>query len=172
MSIGFALWHAPGLPGQYPSTYPRVPGHSFPSTFPPNFMRDSRDVAVALGWNHVEGWNAEHIEVMWAGVNDGWHDMCIEREVLRAQLMGERLHWYVGPLYVVPQWQVRGVSSRLMRWGQEQILEQRRRAEAGELDAGYKETCCYLESAASARAVYLHIGFKEVQGNVLVWAPD
>jgi len=169
--MGFALWHAPCARGLYPTSYPGLPGHTFPNNFAPSFSRDSRDVGPPLKWDVREGWSKQAMDEMWSGVTPAWQDRFAALDLARLRIMGERPHWYVGPLYVKKEWRGRGVASKLLRWGQSRALVQKLLGMTGELPPSFKDTSCYLETTPVARGLCVRAGFKEVEDTVMIWTP-
>ncbi|KAF2000652.1 hypothetical protein P154DRAFT_192352 [Amniculicola lignicola CBS 123094] len=106
------------------------------------------------GWREKLGWSDEEFEEMWKGVDlEAWDGTFSKDDETRKEVLGEEEHWYLAPLYTLPGFQGRGVGTRLLDWAFKQA------------DATSPVTPCYLESAPTARAVYMHAGFVPV-GNI------
>lgn len=96
-------------------------------------------------------WTDDEIEEMFAHVDDeAWSAQFAKDDETRRQIFGGEGHWYLAPLLTWPEWQGRGVGKRLLEWAIERA------------DGGEEVVPMYLESAPSARAVYLHCGFLPV----------
>jgi GNAT superfamily N-acetyltransferase len=76
-----------------------------------------------------------------------WDEQFADDDRQRKELLGDEPHWYLAPLCTFPEWQGRGVGKLLLNWAIEQA------------DATDPVTPLYLESAPTARAVYMHCGF-------------
>jgi GNAT superfamily N-acetyltransferase len=73
-----------------------------------------------------------------------------ENDELRRQTFGDQPHWYLAPLCCWPEHQGKGVGKRLLNWAIERA------------DKSEPVQPLFLESAPSARVVYLHVGFVPV----------
>jgi GNAT superfamily N-acetyltransferase len=100
------------------------------------------------GWKETMGWTDDEIDEMFEHVSPtGWNEQLDNMDRIRAEVMGEEPHWYLAPLLTWPKYQGRGVGKKLLNWAIKQA------------DATEPVTPMYLESAATARAVYMHCGF-------------
>jgi GNAT superfamily N-acetyltransferase len=126
--IGSAAWIGPGAPVH-------------------NFWRHS--AAAFYNWREQFGWSESDIEEMWKGVNiEAWEKkMGGNGDPIRQKVMGDEPHWYLAPLYVLPDFQGRGVASLLLDWAIQRA------------DATTPPTPMYLESSPRARKIYEHVGF-------------
>ncbi|KAF1951701.1 hypothetical protein CC80DRAFT_495861 [Byssothecium circinans] len=85
---------------------------------------------------------------MWKGCSiETWDGQLGRDDVIRAEVMGDEPHWHLAPLLTWPEFQGKGVGGKLLKWAIEQA------------DATDPVTPMYLESAVTARAVYIHKGF-------------
>lgn len=110
-----------------------------------------RSAVAYYGFDAKMGWSAADVDEMWGAVEDeGWDGAFGPRDVERRAVMGDEEHWFLAPLLTFPEYQGKGVGSLLLRWAIEQA------------DATVPPTPMYLESAATARAVYMHHGFVPV----------
>ncbi|KAF2691808.1 hypothetical protein K458DRAFT_411516 [Lentithecium fluviatile CBS 122367] len=126
-TVGIAGWAAPGLPVH-------------------NVWR--RDAVEFYGYKEIMGWSGEDVEEMWEGTSvEAWDGNFGSCDKIRANLMGDEPHWFLAPLMTWPDFQGRGVGSKLLNWAIVQA------------DACDPPTPLYLESAPTARAVYMHCGF-------------
>jgi GNAT superfamily N-acetyltransferase len=108
----------------------------------------TRSAIDHYGWQETMGWTNDEIDEMFEHVSPtDWNEQFDKGDKIRAELMGEEPHWYLAPLLTWPEYQGRGVGKRLLNWAIEQA------------DATEPVTPMYLESAATARAVYMHCGF-------------
>ncbi|KAH9863041.1 hypothetical protein IAQ61_009316 [Plenodomus lingam] len=131
-TIGIAGWMAPS---NHPSVH--------------NIFR--RSAAEHYGWRERMGWSEAAVEEMWRHTDDEeWSVRFARDDETRRDVMGGERHWYLAPLVTWPGYQGRGVGRRLLGWAMEQA------------DRTVPVTPLYLESAPSARAVYLHCGFVPV----------
>ncbi|KAF2818750.1 hypothetical protein CC86DRAFT_336622 [Ophiobolus disseminans] len=88
------------------------------------------------------------IESHWSHVDpSAWEDDMARLDQERRDVMGSEPHWFLAPLLVWPGFQGRGVGKKLLEWAMEKA------------DAAVPPTPMYLESAITARGVYLHCGF-------------
>jgi GNAT superfamily N-acetyltransferase len=125
--IGAAAWNAPGAPIH-------------------NFWRYS--AAAFYNWHEQFNWSEADFEEMWKGVDlVAWEKKMGAGDKVREEVMGDEPHWYLAPLYTLPEFQGRGVASLLLDWAIDQA------------DATTPYTPLYLESRPLARAVYQHKGF-------------
>lgn len=74
---------------------------------------------------------------------------------VRERVLGVEPHWFLAPLWVLPEWQGRGVSSLLLR----EVLDLAR------------GTPVWLEAMPEARGVYERFGFVGVEGEemCMIW---
>jgi len=177
--VSAAIWHEPGASGQFPTSYPAMPGVVFPSCFTPCFSRDTRDIGVALGWDTKHGWSASDLDTMWSGVSPLWGEVLNKYDQDRAEAMGDRPHWYLVSLVVSPAFQRQGIASLMVQWGMDRAREQKARAMRGELEERFKDVCCYFQSEEHARSLYMRLGFHPPfqdsdvpeKRQVMLWAP-
>ncbi|KAE9980200.1 hypothetical protein EG328_000434 [Venturia inaequalis] len=121
------------------------------STHVPNHWR--QDAAEKLGWAEKEGWTPEEQVQLWSHVDlEAWQGVFLEADDVREELMRNTPHWFLAPLWVLPEHQGRGVSSLLMK----DVLEL--------ADAHNPSTPIYLEAMPEARPIYEHFGFIGVEG--------
>jgi GNAT superfamily N-acetyltransferase len=119
-------------------TAPGNPVHNF-------FRKTAIDF---YGWREQYNCSDEEFEELWSGVDlKNWDGQFSKDDDLRKDVFGDEPHWYLAPLYTFPGWQGRGVGKLLLNWAIEQA------------DATDPVTPLYLESAPTARAVYMHCGF-------------
>jgi GNAT superfamily N-acetyltransferase len=110
-----------------------------------HFRRDAVDL---FKWQDKMKWSNAELEEMWAGVSDEqWNGQQIRYDDVRREVMGDEPHWFLSPVITWPEFQGRGVGKKLMMWAIEQA------------DSTEPPTPMYLESAPTARAVYMHLGF-------------
>lgn len=102
------------------------------------------------------GWSDAEVEEMWSHVGPGWETEIEKDDNRRREVMNGQPHWYLAPLITWPEYQGRGVGSRMMKWAIEQA------------DATVPVTPMYLESQPSARPVYLHHGFEPLDDHRMV----
>jgi GNAT superfamily N-acetyltransferase len=94
-------------------------------------------------------WTDEEVDEMWAHVDDvQWNGEIKRYDNIRREVLGDEPHWFLAPLMTWPEFQGRGVGKKLLMWAIEQA------------DKTSPPTPMYLESAPTARAVYLHCGFE------------
>lgn len=85
---------------------------------------------------------------MWEHVSDeNWNQQFLKDDDIRREVLGDEPHWFLAPLMTWPEYQGRGVGKKLLDWAIKQA------------DATTPVTPMYLESAPTARAVYMHCGF-------------
>lgn len=107
-----------------------------------------RSAVEFYGWKEMMGWSDEEVEDMWKGTSiEAWDGQLGRDDGLRRECLGDEPHWYLAPLYTYPEYQGRGVGKKLLDWATKQA------------DATEPPTPLYLESAPTARAVYMHVGF-------------
>jgi GNAT superfamily N-acetyltransferase len=125
--IGAAGWTGPGAPIH-------------------NFWRYT--AAGYYNWADKFNWTDEDFEEMWTGVDlEAWEEKMGSGDKIREQVMGDEAHWYLAPLYTLPEFQGRGVGSMLLDWAIERA------------DATTPYTPMYLESSPAGRPVYQRKGF-------------
>lgn len=126
--VGIAGWTLPGAPLH-------------------NHFR--RDAFTYYGWQEKLGWSDAYLAELFEHVDDEkWSQNFAKDDKTRRAVLGDEEHWWLAPLLTWPEWQGRGVGSRLLDWAIEQ--------------ADAKEEKMYLESAPTARAVYMNRGWKPV----------
>ena len=107
-----------------------------------------RSATEYYGWQEQMGWSDAEIDEMWEHVSDeNWRGQLGKDDDIRRELLGDEPHWFLAPLFTWPEYQGRGVAKKLLTWAIEQA------------DATNPITPMYLESAPTARAVYMHCGF-------------
>jgi GNAT superfamily N-acetyltransferase len=100
------------------------------------------------GWRDQYNCSDEEFEELWSGMSEEhWNGQFARTDQTRKDVLGDESHWYLAPLYTFPGWQGRGVGKLLLNWAIEQA------------DATDPVTPMYLDSAPTARAVYMHCGF-------------
>ncbi|KAF2639437.1 acyl-CoA N-acyltransferase [Massarina eburnea CBS 473.64] len=111
-----------------------------------NFFR--KTAVDFYGWRDQYNCSDEEFDEVWSGVNmENWDGGFARNDDVRKDLLGDEPHWYLVFLYTFPEWQGRGVGKLLLNWAIDQA------------DATDPVTPMYLESAPSARGVYMHCGF-------------
>ncbi|KAF2844982.1 hypothetical protein T440DRAFT_297360 [Plenodomus tracheiphilus IPT5] len=99
-------------------------------------------------WRQSMGWTDQEVDEMWSHTDDeAWSVTFGTDDETREEVLGGERHWYLAPLLTWPGWQGKGVGKRLLTWAIEQA------------DGTDPVTPLYLESAPTARAVYMHCGF-------------
>ncbi|KAF2651215.1 hypothetical protein K491DRAFT_696617 [Lophiostoma macrostomum CBS 122681] len=125
--IGLAGWMGPGNPVH-------------------NVWR--RSAVDFYDWKEHMGWSDEEIEEMWEHTSiEAWDGQFRGDDKKRDEVMKGEPHWFLAPLCTWPEYQGKGVGSRLIQWAIDIA------------DAQDPVTPLYLESADQARAVYMHMGF-------------
>ena len=81
----------------------------------------------------------------WAAVNDGWEGMWGSWDKAREEIMGDTPHLLLAPLWVKPEYQSRGIGSKLLQ----QMLD--RADEDGD--------ALYLEASRAGQPLYERRGF-------------
>ncbi|PVH97924.1 hypothetical protein DM02DRAFT_532181 [Periconia macrospinosa] len=105
-----------------------------------------RSAVDFYGWKDLMGWSDEEVDEMWSGTDlAGWDDEMAKNDEDRRRYFDGEEHWFLAPLITWKEWQGKGVGSKLLNWGIEK--------------ADREGVPLYLESAPTARAVYLHSGF-------------
>jgi len=107
------------------------------------------DAAEKLGWKDQEGWTDKEVKELWAHVDlKGWNDNFEKFDAVREDIMTGEPHWFLAPLWVLPEFQGRGVSTLLLK----DVLDI--------ADAQDPAIPIYLESVPEARKIYEHFGFE------------
>ncbi|KAF2493278.1 hypothetical protein BU16DRAFT_619619 [Lophium mytilinum] len=118
-----------------------------------NFWR--KDASEVLGWRAKMGWTEAYEEELWSGTDVEVAMGVFEKwDRVRGELMKGRVggYWHLAPLWVIPEFQGRGVSSLLVR-------------DVAELaDRETPSTPMYLEAMEKAMPVYRHFGYQDVEG--------
>ncbi|KAF2849690.1 acyl-CoA N-acyltransferase [Plenodomus tracheiphilus IPT5] len=110
-----------------------------------------RSASALYGWQDKMNWSDAEVDEMWEHVSDeAWNGTSEKDDALRKELMGNEPHWHLAPLATVPKFQGRGVGGKLLKWAFERA------------DATVPPTPLYLESAPTARGVYMRYGFVPV----------
>ena len=112
-----------------------------------------RSAFAYYGWQDCLGWSDAELAELFEHVSDDWNEQFAKDDDERNEVMKGEPHWYLAPLITWPEFQGRGVGSRLMDWAIRQA------------DATDPVTPMYLEARPSARPVYMHVGFVPV-GNM------
>ena len=108
----------------------------------------ARSAVEALGVQDAMGWSDEEVADMWAGVDiEYWDKEFRHFDDVRAKVVGEEPHWFLAPLWVLPEFQGRGVASMLLK----EVIE--------EADQHSPSTPMYLEASPQGRPIYEHFGF-------------
>ncbi|KAJ4314347.1 hypothetical protein N0V94_006507 [Neodidymelliopsis sp. IMI 364377] len=129
---GMACWIAPG-----------APIHSL--------LR--RDAVTTFNWDKKMGWSTEDIDAMWSHVNDtNWSEQMKKQDEVRADVLGDEAHWYLGSVFTWPEARGTGAAKKLIEWAIEQA------------DAQDPVTPMWLESRPTARGLYEKMGFRPVVG--------
>lgn len=93
-------------------------------------------------------WSDEDIKELFTHVDDeAWSATFAKDDITRSEVTNGEPHWYLAPLLTWPEYQGRGIGKKLLVWAMDQA------------DATEPKTPMYLESAPTARAVYMHCGF-------------
>ncbi|CAI6336115.1 unnamed protein product [Periconia digitata] len=128
--IGIAGWWAPGNPVH-------------------NCWR--RTAVDYYDWKTLMNWTDADVEDLWVGIDfEAWDGEMARHDEARKGFLGDEKHWYLAPLLIFPEWQGKGVGSRLLRWAIDQA------------DKADPIMPLWLESAPTARGVYLNWGFEPV----------
>ncbi|OAK94439.1 hypothetical protein IQ06DRAFT_260612 [Phaeosphaeriaceae sp. SRC1lsM3a] len=107
-----------------------------------------RSAVSSFRWQEKMKWTNAEIDEMWAHVSDEqWNGEILRYDDIRREVLGDEPHWFLAPLMTWPEFQGRGVGKKLLMWAIDQA------------DATTPPTPMYLESAPTARAVYMHCGF-------------
>jgi GNAT superfamily N-acetyltransferase len=109
-----------------------------------------RSATDFFGFRAKMGWGDADVEEMWRGVDiEAWDGHIGGNDDIRAEVLKDEPHWFLAPLMTQPEWQGRGIASKLMGWAIEQADK-----EGGQP--------MYLESAPTARNVYLRFDFEPI----------
>ncbi|PVI04162.1 hypothetical protein DM02DRAFT_669346 [Periconia macrospinosa] len=117
-----------------------------------NFWR--RDASDILGWREKMGWTKEFEDELWSSVDlTKWQDAeFLPWDRAREEYLGGIGHWFLGPIWVLPEHQGRGLSSMLLK-------------NASDLaDKADPPEPLYLEAFPDARVVYLRHGYQPLDG--------
>ncbi|KAL1613142.1 hypothetical protein SLS60_001374 [Paraconiothyrium brasiliense] len=138
--VGVAGWMLPGMPIH-------------------NVWR--RTATEFFGFKEMMGWSDADIEEMWRGIDlEAWEKQIGGNDKIRADVLGDEPHWFLAPLMTLPEFQGRGIATKLMKWAIEQADQK----------GGQP---MYLESAPTARNVYMRFGFEPIgEANFLRRGPD
>ncbi|KAF2661110.1 acyl-CoA N-acyltransferase [Lophiostoma macrostomum CBS 122681] len=128
-----------------------LPGRTAAETL--NFWR--KDASDDLGWCEKMGWTEKYEDELWSGtdVNKYQEQTFLPWDRVRAGYMNSTGHWFLAPLWVLPEHQRRGVASLLLRDGTERADQQD------------PVPPMYLEAMKDARPIYEHFGFQGVEGD-------
>ncbi|GAA5974028.1 hypothetical protein JCM11641_008221 [Rhodosporidiobolus odoratus] len=85
-----------------------------------------------------------------------WNKMLEDYDVVRRQIMGEKPHWYLGPLWTHPDYQGQGLAGQLVRHA------------IALADADNPPRAMYLEASPAGAPVYARYGFERVEGTKTV----
>lgn len=120
-----------------------------------------RTATEFFGFQEMMGWSDADIEEMWRGIDlEAWEKQIGGNDKIRAEVLGDEPHWFLAPLMTMPEFQGRGVATKLMNWAIEQADQK----------GGQP---MYLESAPTARNVYMRFGFEPIgDANFLRRGPD
>ncbi|KAF2812600.1 uncharacterized protein BDZ99DRAFT_270022 [Mytilinidion resinicola] len=149
---------APTAPGYDPAHPDRVIGHA--GWLGPartaietlNFWR--KDATDVLGWREKMGWTKEYEEELWSGTDvEVYTGIFLKWDPVRgAKMEGKGGYWHLAPLWVVPEFQGRGVASLLMK-------------DVTDIaDSQTPSTPMYLEAMEAAMPIYRHFGYEDVEG--------
>ncbi|KNG44729.1 acyl-CoA N-acyltransferase [Stemphylium lycopersici] len=109
-----------------------------------------RSAFAHYGWQERLGWSDAELAELFEAVSNNWNEQFAKDDEERNEVMKGEPHWYLAPLITWPEFQGRGVGTKLLNWAISQA------------DATEPVTPMYLESRPSARAVYMHKGFVPV----------
>ena len=144
--VAFAGWNAPGNPVHNPLRFDAIdvyPWRTTTTTTAAETGDDGNDGSHGGLPLTDEAWRE-----LWTGCNiEAWDAQLSRDDRIRAEVMGDEPHWFLTPLATWPAYQGKGVGGRLLKWAIDQA------------DATDPVTPMYLESAVTARAVYMHNGF-------------
>ncbi|KAK4053094.1 hypothetical protein OIV83_001829 [Microbotryomycetes sp. JL201] len=123
--VGIALWNRPGAP---------------------IFNLKRRIVADLEGVPRPANDDDEN----WAGLTDDWEKVWSTWDNKRKELMAGADHWYLAPIWVLPQYQGRGIGSKLLQ----EVIDL--------ADATTPSTPIYLEASKEGAPLYAKRGFEAV----------
>lgn len=107
-----------------------------------------RSAASFYNWPSTFNWTDAEQEEWWSHANmDIWDTKLAKADSIRGEVLGDEKHWYLAPLMVLPEWQGRGVASKLLDWAVVQA------------DKTEQATPLYLEASVMGKPVYEHYGF-------------
>ncbi|KAF1914063.1 acyl-CoA N-acyltransferase [Ampelomyces quisqualis] len=140
--LGIACWTAPNAPLHLHLRRDAIAPHAF-------------------DWQAKMGWSDDQVDDMWSSVSHvEWNVRSEQNDAVRRSVVGDVPHWHLASLFTWPRWQGRGVGKKLLMWAIEQA------------DENVPSTPMFLESAPTARAVYMHFGFVECGKVAMVrWGP-
>lgn len=128
-------------------------GHPDPKTTQDAFRRSALSY---YGWQASLGWSDVFVDEIWSGVSPDWESVIVRDDEERAKVMQGEAHWYLALLITWPEYQGRGVASRLIAWGLQRA------------DGGDEATPAYLKTSAKGRKVYERFGFVGVGESSMV----
>lgn len=107
-----------------------------------------RSAVDFYNWKVLMQWSDADVEEMWSGVDlAAWDGEMAEKDEDRRRYFDGEEHWFLAPLLTWQEWQGKGIGSKLLKYAMEKA------------DSEDPVVPLYLESAPTARAVYLHSGF-------------
>jgi GNAT superfamily N-acetyltransferase len=110
-----------------------------------------RSATDYYNWREKSKWTDADIKEMWSGVDmEVWEGRFEKDDQRRKEILGDEPHWYLAPLYTLPEFQGRGVASKLLNWAIVQA------------DKTEPVTPMYLEASEMGKPIYLHVGFEQV----------
>ncbi|GAA5990493.1 hypothetical protein JCM11641_007737 [Rhodosporidiobolus odoratus] len=118
--VGIALWHRPGAPIR-------------------NLKRRVSQPDQEESLEDKDAWEGTDSD-KWEQVWGGW-------DKVRSRIMGDVPHWYIAPLWIIPENQGQGVGSRLLQ----QVIDL--------ADAHTPPQPIYLEASADGKRLYEKLGF-------------
>ncbi|KAF2198581.1 hypothetical protein GQ43DRAFT_443202 [Delitschia confertaspora ATCC 74209] len=117
-----------------------------------NLLR--KDAATEFGWVEQQGWSQAEFDDMWAGTDVGrWQEHLILYDNLRKELLGSEGHWFLEPLWVLPEYQGRGVGGMLVK----EVIEA--------IDSQDRAVPVCLEASKEGKPLYERLGFISVPEN-------
>ncbi|GAA6023845.1 hypothetical protein JCM10207_005393 [Rhodosporidiobolus poonsookiae] len=101
----------------------------------------------------------------WVGVDpEAWNGKWGGWDEVRKGIMGEQPHWYLAPIWVIPQYHGKGIGRKLIT----QVLDM--------ADQQSPSVPIYLEASADGKKMYEKLGFVVEGGGEYVemvrWSPD